>query len=772
MRRRVRRDTKFTRVLKTDNYEVISYLLFKYYSNFAVNLDKVNDNSVILKMINMFDDAEDLKCIFENINFNLPDLIAEVKKYNRHYYEDCIYYDEVNDIKIGEEEVEILLNDWENKKIIEERLSERLIHNTKIIEKKLKKNRSPNYLTQISFLVDFFKLNQLERNLVEVLYLKYVNSDFTDLIDEFTVGDFRSKFQNSSDILSLFLNEDYSTVKEYLKDDSKLIKFGIFNTRDNDLDENILNFIHMKTDKPFSNFYFKKYEGDVLQEKHFDFEDSKIKALDEVLNLKNRDKGAKILFYGKPGTGKTELARLIAKRSNRDLYVINQYQEKDGRDDSLFRFKALRICELQTKDLDPIVLIDEADEMLGNGTGFLSLFFSGMGSKNSKSDINDLLDNSSITQIWITNNKSGIDPSTHRRFDYIMEFEDFTLQQRVEMWKRIVDDKKLNELLPLDMIEEYADNYLLNPGIIDKVLSNVSDLMKSENVIKMEKVQSDKYLIEMLNTLIESYLPEKERLKSRIKESSANFKDYSIEGVQVKEDIENIVNVLRNFCEYLEKNKDVDKSLNLLMHGPSGTGKTELAKYIARKLKKQIIIVKASDILDPFVGMNEKNISNKFKEAKSNNAILFFDEIDTFLSGRSSLGRTWERSMVNEMLTNIENFRGVFIGATNFKELIDFAAIRRFSLKLEFDYLDDEGKMIFYKRFFNTLLDVSLNQNELLRLKGISNLTPGDFKVIYEKVFFLDDKLLSNEMLISELEREVKNKNFKNGEKNKVGFVK
>ena len=69
------------------------------------------------------------------------------------------------------------------------------------------------------------------------------------------------------------------------------------------------------------------------------------------------------------------------------------------------------------------------------------------------------------------------------------------------------------------------------------------------------------------------------------------------------------------------------------------------------------------------------------------NAILMIDEVDSFLQDRTKAMRSWEVTQVNELLTRMETFQGVFIATTNRLEHLDTASLRRFDLKLFFDFL-------------------------------------------------------------------------------------
>ena len=176
--------------------------------------------------------------------------------------------------------------------------------------------------------------------------------------------------------------------------------------------------------------------------------------------------------------------------------------------------------------------------------------------------------------------------------------------------------------------------------------------------------------------------------------------------------------------------------MNILMYGPPGTGKTEFVKYLGRELDRKVLVVKGSDILSKWVGGSEQNIAAAFRTAESERAILFFDEIDGLVQSRERATASWQVSQVNELLQQMENFDGVMIAATNFCKNLDPAIMRRFTFKLEFDYLDDEGKRTFFERMFKT----TLTEEEYDALKALRNLAPGDFRTVRQERFYLAGK--------------------------------
>ena len=121
-------------------------------------------------------------------------------------------------------------------------------------------------------------------------------------------------------------------------------------------------------------------------------------------------------------------------------------------------------------------------------------------------------------------------------------------------------------------------------------------------------------------------------------------------------------------------------------------------------------------------------------------------------------------TQVNEFLYQMENFKGVMVGATNFMDNLDQAIMRRFTFKLQFDYLDEAGKRLFFERLFKT----KLTDADAAKLAEVRNLAPGDFRTVRQSMYYLGGTV-TNAQRIAELEKEssVKRDTKKAG---KIGF--
>jgi len=211
--------------------------------------------------------------------------------------------------------------------------------------------------------------------------------------------------------------------------------------------------------------------------------------------------------------------------------------------------------------------------------------------------------------------------------------------------------------------------------------------------------------------------------------------------------------------DYLNANVDLPRLVeglqrskrgNLCFYGAPGTGKTALAGYIAKQLDKPLLSKRASDILGMYVGQSEQNIARMFEQARSEDAVLVLDEADSLLRDRRGAKQSWEVTQVNELLVQMENFDGLFICSTNLMDDLDQASLRRFAIKVEFDYLkpDQAIKMLDQESVGE------LSPEDTRSIAMLSNLAPGDFAAVKKRLEILGLKA-TPDVMIKELRAEV-----------------
>lgn len=141
--------------------------------------------------------------------------------------------------------------------------------------------------------------------------------------------------------------------------------------------------------------------------------------------------------------------------------------------------------------------------------------------------------------------------------------------------------------------------------------------------------------------------------------------------------------------------------LNVLFHGPSGTGKTMAAGVIAAELGLDLYKIDLSTVVSKYIGETEKQLSQIFREARSSNAILFFDEADAMFGRRSEVKDAHDRYAnieVAYLLQKMEEYEGIVILATNFRKNMDEAFTRRMQHIVEFPLPDAEQRERIWRR--------------------------------------------------------------------------
>lgn len=244
---------------------------------------------------------------------------------------------------------------------------------------------------------------------------------------------------------------------------------------------------------------------------------------------------------------------------------------------------------------------------------------------------------------------------------------------------------------------------------------------------------------------------------SSTRKSSRLAAGYSLDGLGIKSDVP-LDQIVAAVCRFRKtgRSSEVVPRLSILLNGPSGCGKSEFVKYLGERTGMEVVAVTASDVLRSLVGETEQRIADVFREASEKHAILFLDEVDGLLYDRKNAFYGWERIQTNELLQQMERFTGVLVCATNLVEHLDPAVMRRFTFKVQMSALDDDGKIKFFRRYFKT----ALTADERRRLLAIPNLTPGDFRTVRERLYFLGKKSgIDNIRRIAALEEESKAKN-------------
>jgi AAA+ superfamily predicted ATPase len=136
--------------------------------------------------------------------------------------------------------------------------------------------------------------------------------------------------------------------------------------------------------------------------------------------------------------------------------------------------------------------------------------------------------------------------------------------------------------------------------------------------------------------------------------------------------------------------------VNVLFSGPSGTGKTMAAQVVAGALGLDLYRIDLSRVVSKYIGETEKNLGRIFDQAEASNAILFFDEADALFGKRSEVKDAHDRYAnieIGYLLQKMEEYRGVTILATNLRQNMDEAFVRRLAFHVHFAMPDERDRI-------------------------------------------------------------------------------
>jgi transitional endoplasmic reticulum ATPase len=460
-----------------------------------------------------------------------------------------------------------------------------------------------------------------------------------------------------------------------------------------------------------------------------------------------------VLLYGPPGTGKTSYAYGIAKKLGLACYQL----DVQGKESPSSRRVAITASVNMISETDNALLIaDDCDSILNTKNSW-----SLSGETPDKPWIHEILEKPGIRMIWIVNSVENIEESVARRFCFSLGFKPFNRRQRIQLWKNIVQKHKVDQFLSDSEVEYLSNRFEVSPGLIDQAVRKVAE----------SKNHCDEDLKESVILTLESHV-RLGRGGNITRNWNFNHEDFTLDGLNLSGTNPHILlEELTIFNEFSKKpNPHGPVSMSLLFHGPPGSGKSELARFIADHLDKEIVFKRASDIFSKWVGDTEKNICEAYEEANSKEAVLIFDEADSLIFNRDRAEHSWELSFTNEFLTWMESFEGIQIFTTNRLKDLDNASLRRFNHKIEFGYLKPDGNVIFYEKLIAPLGRGPFDPNIAKALKGLTGLTPGDFKVVRDMFAFRNKKDITHNLLLKALKEEAKLKDCHAGVKN-IGFL-
>ena len=418
--------------------------------------------------------------------------------------------------------------------------------------------------------------------------------------------------------------------------------------------------------------------------------------------------GVNILLHGPTGTGKTAFAGLVAREVGAHLFAAGRADENGESAKARERLSSLLLGQRLVPRGRALLLFDEMEDLLG--APFAALLGGAGLDGISKQWFNHLLETNPVPTLWIANDLDGFDPAFLRRFSYVMEIGPLGPRQRARALRRHLGRAHRLDASDVDAI---AQRFRSSPAQLASAVATAR-LLAGDG-------RPDRDTLERVLAPSEKILTGADPMRRRLFDTAA----YRSEAIHSPHDLEAIATQLAPWRQ------GAGPGVSLCLYGPPGTGKTEYVHYLAHRMGRPVVHRRASDLLSQWVGGTERHIADAFREAEDEDAVLLFDEADTFLRDRRQAQHAWEASQVNEFLQQLETFRGVVACTTNLHEDLDPASLRRFIFKIEFRPLRPEQALALYRTRFATCLAEPLTPEaeQAVRhaLARLDRLTPGDF---------------------------------------------
>ena len=199
--------------------------------------------------------------------------------------------------------------------------------------------------------------------------------------------------------------------------------------------------------------------------------------------------------------------------------------------------------------------------------------------------------------------------------------------------------------------------------------------------------------------------------------------DIGLDQIHLSEENKSALNQLLKEFKHLEilNQYKLPVDNKIFLFGHTGCGKTTTAKAIAQALNKKIIILNLGNIVSSRLGETAKNITEVFKKASRENAVLFLDEFDSIgkLRDHDDKDSAEMKRLVNTVIQLIDELPNetLLIAATNHAKVIDTALLRRFQLRMEFQLPNEEQLDDYYQSLLITFPEEYRNVD---RIYGIS----------------------------------------------------
>ena len=420
-------------------------------------------------------------------------------------------------------------------------------------------------------------------------------------------------------------------------------------------------------------------------------------------------RGVLMLFYGKPGTGKTMTAHAVAHAMGKRVLNVDIPTFAENREAERFLPGLFREARLQ----DAVLFFDECEVIFSSrrqGNALMTLLLTE-------------IERFDGVAILATNLPQALDEALDRRILVKVRFPEPDRQARLEIWRRhLPAAAPLAVDVDLDLL---ADRYEMAGGYIkNAILVAVADAVHGNG-------KKPTITMAHLERAARDQLRKPRDEESDLVQPTACLDDVILPP-ELLAKVEELIGAARNRRTVLERwgigaHLSYGKGVSALLYGEPGTGKTLCAEAVASELHRPLLTATVPGLVSKWVGETEMNLDALFREARTQGAVLFLDEADSLLMERGAgHASRHDDSAVNVLLKLVERHDGVVLLATNLPERLDRALSRRLTYRLCFPLPGAGARTAIWRRLLPG--SVPAENLDLTRLGQLFALSGGQIK--------------------------------------------
>lgn len=413
----------------------------------------------------------------------------------------------------------------------------------------------------------------------------------------------------------------------------------------------------------------------------------------QTLVAHDRNESLKLHFHGRRGTGKRRAAEAVAARANRALLVVDIAH-------------ALSVAT----DFDLTLKLIFREAHFRHALLYLENFDALLGAEQTVSYRQFLkaVDGDSIITVLVSEQPLTLSAARPAKI-YEMHFpvRDFT--ERRKCWEE--NSRERGIMLDAEALDALAGSFHLPHGEIVAAITAAIDLTSLHAAAGTPPdVLSQRSARPTASDLFAS-------ARARLNHNLASF----ARKIEPKYGWADIVlppdqlSQLREICDRykyqplvfgewgFDRKLSLGRGLSALFSGHPGTGKTMAAEVIAGDLHLDLYKIDLSQVVSKYIGETEKSLNRIFREAQDSSSILFFDEADALFGKRTEVKDSHDRYAnieVSYLLQKMEEYDGIAILATNLRQNIDEAFLRRMQIIIEFPFPDEEHRRRIWEVIF------------------------------------------------------------------------